>query len=373
MSARIMVTLLRVNQACDWLLPGSPENQQLLHSERSDRVFVCPPSLGHGYCQEIPLRDDLMLVIIDHTFNQDCVIDAIGEGNRIEFAFHLTDRHAAFSRFVPHFRLRQLVWLRAKRRIFNVEVFFKRPTLINYVQFFIERLSPQAKLAAEHILQALYRHQVGDSSKSITEMLSCIFDPIATQDGSDIIAAERVFSLEHILTDALFEESAALSCAVRSPIIPAMEPILGQILSCPYQGMTRRTYLTRKALKLVDLRLNAMLQAPFNDVRMRCISQAATLLRTQMTQPPSLEALARQVGTNRFTLTQGFHRLYGTTPFGYLRAHRLAQARRLLMTSDLSVTEVAAAVGYTSPNRFATAFRQQNGLNPKAFQMQVRQ
>ena len=60
-----------------------------------------------------------------------------------------------------------------------------------------------------------------------------------------------------------------------------------------------------------------------------------------------------------------------TTPFGYLRNCRLLQAKRLLMAADLSVTEVAAAVGYTSRNRFATAFRQKIGLNPKALQMRV--
>ncbi|MEL6332487.1 MAG: helix-turn-helix transcriptional regulator, partial [Cyanobacteria bacterium J06626_26] len=80
---------------------------------------------------------------------------------------------------------------------------------------------------------------------------------------------------------------------------------------------------------------------------------------------------ARKVGTNRLKLNQGFHQVYGTTPFRYLRACRLTQARRLLTTSDLPVESVAAAVGYSSRNHFAKAFRQQVGLNPKTFQMQA--
>ena len=70
-------------------------------------------------------------------------------------------------------------------------------------------------------------------------------------------------------------------------------------------------------------------------------------------------------------LNQGFHEVYGTTPFGYLRDCRLLHARRLLMTSGLSISQVATAVGYTCRSKFATAFRQQMGLNPKAFQMQA--
>ena len=77
------------------------------------------------------------------------------------------------------------------------------------------------------------------------------------------------------------------------------------------------------------------------------------------------------MGTNRLKLNQGFHTLYGTTPFGYLRSHRLSQAKRLLMTSELSIDQIAEAVGYSSRSRFATAFRQRMGLNPKTFQRHV--
>ncbi|MEL6381153.1 MAG: AraC family transcriptional regulator [Cyanobacteria bacterium J06626_18] len=363
--------LLKSNQGSDWLIPGSPDDPRLLHVDASDRILVCPPSLGYGYRQEIPLRDDLRLIIIDYTFHQDVVVDAIGDGDRIEFEFHLAGPHADYSLCIPCFRLRQFGFRLAGKRVFKVEVFFKRPTLVSYAQFFMERLLPQAQTAAERIVQALYRHQVGVASTTTARMIDRIFNPVAPRSGSGAIMSEPVLSMEQILTNTLFEESALLSYATRSPITPAMSHLIEQILGCPYQGMTRRNHLTHKALKLVDLRLNALLQPPFNDADTRCIVQAATLLRTQMVQPPSLEALARQVGTNRFTLTQGFHKLYGTTPFGYLRDRRLIQARQLLMTSDLSITEVAAAVGYTSRSRFATAFRQKTGLNPKAFQMQA--
>ncbi|MEO0827336.1 MAG: helix-turn-helix transcriptional regulator, partial [Cyanobacteria bacterium J06642_9] len=73
----------------------------------------------------------------------------------------------------------------------------------------------------------------------------------------------------------------------------------------------------------------------------------------------------------RRKLNEGFHQVYGTTPFGYLRNCRLNQAKWLLMTSECPVEEIASVVGYTSRSRFATAFRQQLGINPKAFQIQA--
>ncbi|MEM7794661.1 MAG: AraC family transcriptional regulator [Cyanobacteria bacterium P01_C01_bin.118] len=359
-----MTTQPRLNHVFDCLLPGSPSDPRLLHSDPSDRVFFYASDLGQGYRQEIPLRDDITLMMIDYTPNQDLLFDMVGDGNRIEFEFHLAGPHEGYSLYIPCFRLRQFGVRRANKQVFKVEVIFRRPALIKYAQLFMERLSPKANAAAKNILQLIYRRQIGGIGRSTAEVVNQIFAPVATEPATGL-------SMEHILTDALYEESAALSYAMRCAITPAMQRLIEQILSCPYQGMTRRAYLTHRALKLVDLRLNALLQPPLNDADMRCTSQAAALLRTQLNQPPSLETLARQVGTNRLTLTQGFHKLYGTTPFGYLRDCRVYQARRLLVTSELSVTQIASAVGYTSRSRFATAFRKKTGINPKAFQLQA--
>jgi AraC family transcriptional regulator len=43
----------------------------------------------------------------------------------------------------------------------------------------------------------------------------------------------------------------------------------------------------------------------------------------------------------------------------------------LLATTDLSIIEVSARVGYTSPSHFAKAFRQATGLSPRAFRAAI--
>ncbi|NET39662.1 MAG: helix-turn-helix transcriptional regulator [Cyanothece sp. SIO1E1] len=202
-------------------------------------------------------------------------------------------------------------------------------------------------------------------------MLNQIFDGAMAQKRSETIAYEPPLTLAQIATDRLYSEAIDLGYAACRPLTSAMERLIGQILSCPYQGSTRRTYLEHKALALVSLYLEAMIQPPLSETDLNCIYQAASVLREQIVSPPTVEMLARWVGTNRFKLNQGFHRVYGTTPFGYLRDCRLAQAEQLLMTSELSIEKVATAVGYSSRSHFATAFRQQMGLNPKAFQMQA--
>jgi AraC family transcriptional regulator len=69
-----------------------------------------------------------------------------------------------------------------------------------------------------------------------------------------------------------------------------------------------------------------------------------------------------------------FHRIYrgvtGETVAATVRRLRLARAAQLLAAGDESVTQVAMAVGYDSPQTFSRAFREFAGTAPRAFQQQ---
>ncbi|WP_437744981.1 AraC family transcriptional regulator [Sorangium sp. So ce1504] len=81
------------------------------------------------------------------------------------------------------------------------------------------------------------------------------------------------------------------------------------------------------------------------------IEPARRLLVEHMNAPPSLRQLARHVGLNEVKLKTGFRTLFGTSVFAYLRTERLERARRLLAQRHLSITEVAAQVGYANPSK----------------------
>jgi len=69
-----------------------------------------------------------------------------------------------------------------------------------------------------------------------------------------------------------------------------------------------------------------------------------------------------------------FHRIYsgviGETVAATVRRLRLARAAQALAVGRDSVTQVALASGYTSPQAFSRAFRDFAGLTPRAFQRQ---
>lgn len=161
---------------------------------------------------------------------------------------------------------------------------------------------------------------------------------------------------------------------------PAMQIVLQQILCCPYRGITKRMYLESKVMELMALRLAQLLENDekfSSSVRLKRddidrIHQAKKLLVQNLDNPPSVLELARWVGLNRRKLNEGFRQVLGTTPFGYLRDHRLELARQLLINSETPVEEIALAIGYVNRGNFAAAFRKKFGMNPKAYQLQGR-
>ncbi|MEO1126370.1 MAG: AraC family transcriptional regulator [Cyanobacteria bacterium J06639_16] len=353
----------KINHIRHWNLPGSPDDPRLLHSDPSDVVFIYPDHLCQGYSQEIRLQDDITLGIIDRTLTQAVMMDAPRYGHSIEFEFQLAGPQAGYSFFYPHLRVRDLHLMQPSSRTFKVEIFLDLPVLMTYFQAFLDSLPPQRKILAERFLWAIYRYYSGGVDLNTASITNRLFDPAANP--------YVYLPFEQILSDTLYSDIMALAQEMPCPITPAMMSVIGQILNCPYSGATRRAYLRQKALTLVSLYLEAFKQLPLNNPDFNCIYQAEAILRSNIANPPTLDVLARQVGTNRRKLNEGFHQVYGTTPFGYLRNCRLNQAKWLLMTSECPVEEIASVVGYTSRSRFATAFRQQLGINPKAFQIQA--
>lgn len=156
-----------------------------------------------------------------------------------------------------------------------------------------------------------------------------------------------------------------------SRMTPAMWAALYQVLHCPFSDVARQLYLEGKALELIGLYVadhgGAGQPQPGAALRpddVERIHAAKDVLLHHMENPPTLPALARQVGINDHKLKVGFKQVFGTTVFGYLHTQRMEQARRLLLEGRLNVLEVACAVGYASPSRFTAAFKQRFGVLP---------
>ncbi|MCY7401913.1 MAG: AraC family transcriptional regulator [Nocardioides sp.] len=85
-------------------------------------------------------------------------------------------------------------------------------------------------------------------------------------------------------------------------------------------------------------------------------------------EPLDLEQLAAIAGISRWHFQRLFAVTYGRSPAAYLSERRIERAQDLLRATNLTVTEVCHAVGFSSLGSFSSRFRQVTGETPSAFQ-----
>ncbi|CAN5820591.1 hypothetical protein BH09VER1_BH09VER1_47040 [soil metagenome] len=84
----------------------------------------------------------------------------------------------------------------------------------------------------------------------------------------------------------------------------------------------------------------------------------------RMKQARSVSDLAREFGMSRTHFSHYFRRTAGESPAVFIKKHRLTQAETLLVTSTLSVKEIAATIGFSSANQLCKAFRAHYRTSP---------
>lgn len=79
----------------------------------------------------------------------------------------------------------------------------------------------------------------------------------------------------------------------------------------------------------------------------------------------SVEKIGDEIGLSRVQLYRKVKALTGYSPVEMLRKARLARARQLLQTTDKNVSEVAYAVGFSTPSYFSKCYKEEFGESPK--------
>ena len=97
----------------------------------------------------------------------------------------------------------------------------------------------------------------------------------------------------------------------------------------------------------------------------QAVERAIQTMYTHLHELLTLEDLASVACLSPSHFHRVFCRLIGIPPGEFLSALRFQAARRLLVTTSLSVTDICFEVGYTSTGSFTTHFTQRVGLSPR--------
>ena len=99
------------------------------------------------------------------------------------------------------------------------------------------------------------------------------------------------------------------------------------------------------------------------------IVHAKLFIDTHFGDSIDLDNIADEAYFSKFHFIRLFKTIYGKTPHQYRTSVRVEKAK-LLLTKDISVSEVCYSVGFDSISSFTGLFKRTVGLTPSAYQKQ---
>jgi AraC-like DNA-binding protein len=187
-----------------------------------------------------------------------------------------------------------------------------------------------------------------------------------------------LFSKESGYIPFLSEENSNKKYYDDVEIKPTVLIVLQQIINSSVNSSIRNLYIKGKIYELLSLHFQQEDTSlgeycPFlvDEQNVIKIRKAKDIIIANMSEPPSLQELANQIGLNIKKLKEGFKQIYGDTVYSFLFDYKMEHARRLLETNQHNVNEVGLKVGYSTASHFIAAFKKKFGTTPKKYVMSL--
>jgi AraC family transcriptional regulator len=104
-----------------------------------------------------------------------------------------------------------------------------------------------------------------------------------------------------------------------------------------------------------------------NETHPPAIDRVLTYVENDLTSELHVDRLAGIAGMSRAHFVRSFTAAIGTPPSNYVLERRIARAERLLLATEMSVTEIAQMTGFADGNYFSKVFRRTRATSPLAY------
>lgn len=118
---------------------------------------------------------------------------------------------------------------------------------------------------------------------------------------------------------------------------------------------------------LATLHEAAFATPPATDTPDPALARVLAHIDRHLADPLPIDRLAALAGISRAHFVRRFTAATGEPPSAHIRARRIDRADRLLLATELTVTEIAAATGFTDAAYLAKCFRRARGMAPLAW------
>jgi AraC family transcriptional regulator of adaptative response / methylphosphotriester-DNA alkyltransferase methyltransferase len=206
----------------------------------------------------------------------------------------------------------------------------------------LPQLADHVEHAQEAQARALLDELMPDLDRAVGHRLRLFVLRVAQVMAACIRAARRGGAPSEALYDEHLEALDRLSCLTTHAQV---------------KNLLRR-YVKRLTEQVQPVRRSAM---------ERIVRSLLDDMRATIAQPRTLEHYAHNLEISPAHLSRSFTRIAGRPFRDELQRLRNEAARALLVTSKLSVADIALRVGQRSASQFIAAFRRANGVTPAAY------
>ena len=104
----------------------------------------------------------------------------------------------------------------------------------------------------------------------------------------------------------------------------------------------------------------------------RALRRVRDYVEVHLDETISLDVLAGIAGLSMYHFARAFKQSEGVTPHEYIVHRRVRHGLELLADTDLPLSEIALALGFSDQSHFARRFREHVGVTPSSYRWSMR-
>lgn len=97
------------------------------------------------------------------------------------------------------------------------------------------------------------------------------------------------------------------------------------------------------------------------------VKRVRNVMLSDLSRKPPLDALLRNEPVSSVTFQAVFKKVYGRSPYAYLKHYKMNDAAVRLLKSDEPINQIALSLGYSNASKFSKAFQDVIGMLPKDY------
>jgi len=101
------------------------------------------------------------------------------------------------------------------------------------------------------------------------------------------------------------------------------------------------------------------------------LRRAKEFIDAHMSREIGISELAALVGLSQFHFIRAFKQSVGLSPYQYILSARISVAKEMMLKRQMSIAEVALAVGFSDVAQLNRVFRKLIGVTPTAFRREI--